>query len=334
MTSDRSVAAPGKSARAPGSPAGRPSHELAVRGAELVAVAERFYGAAFVAALLLVGISALAALVLLPVRPFAPGAPVTAAAVAAGAIAAAVPLAARFSAPLYVALRRRPQLQAGLVLVAAALVAHPQLSSELWWPSCAIVMALATVAPALRALTYCVPVLCASLAGHVLGGRLGDTPAVAIVGLWIGFPMLVATAAVVTDRLVVHLMRSLSRAPAEERPSPPPRRVRASRPPRSSARPEPAAASVKSDRREALAPVVRERARPTAGDRLSARQLQVAVLHADGLRQREIAACLSISERQVQRHIADAVAVLGLRNAYDLAATVVAEGLADGGTPA
>jgi DNA-binding NarL/FixJ family response regulator len=61
--------------------------------------------------------------------------------------------------------------------------------------------------------------------------------------------------------------------------------------------------------------------------RLTARQTQVAALLADGLRHREVAACLSISERQVQRHIAEAVARLGLRNAYELAAVAVSAGL-------
>jgi len=45
------------------------------------------------------------------------------------------------------------------------------------------------------------------------------------------------------------------------------------------------------------------------------------------LRYREVAACLSISERQVQRHVAEAVARLGLRNSYDLVATAVADGV-------
>ncbi len=62
-------------------------------------------------------------------------------------------------------------------------------------------------------------------------------------------------------------------------------------------------------------------------DRLTARQIQVAALLADGLRHREIAACLSISERQVQRHIAEAVTRLGLQNPYELAALAVSEGI-------
>jgi DNA-binding CsgD family transcriptional regulator len=62
-------------------------------------------------------------------------------------------------------------------------------------------------------------------------------------------------------------------------------------------------------------------------DCLTARQLQVVALLADGLRYREAAACMSISPRQVQRHVANAVARTGLRNANELVAVAVSEGL-------
>ena len=60
---------------------------------------------------------------------------------------------------------------------------------------------------------------------------------------------------------------------------------------------------------------------------LTARQLQVVALLADGLRYEEIAACLAISERQVQRHVSDATIRLGLRNANHLTAVAASEGL-------
>jgi hypothetical protein len=40
-----------------------------------------------------------------------------------------------------------------------------------------------------------------------------------------------------------------------------------------------------------------------------------------------VAACLSISERQVQRHVAQAAARLGVHGAYELAAVAVSEGM-------
>lgn len=324
MTPDRDGLPPAPD-RLLSSAAVRPRRELARCGAELVAVSERFYGGVFVAAMLLVGVAALAALVLLPVRPFAPGAPVTAAAILTGLIVAGVPLAVWRAQALYRALRRWPQLQFALVGVAAVLVAHPQMSSELWWPSCAMVMALATVAPPARALTYCLPVLGASLAGHLIAGNLDETPAVAIIGLWIGYPMLVAAMAIVTDRLVAHLTLSLSQPHPRERSREPPRRVRSwmTEPPSSADTPAPGIAT---DRGEHPASA-RPPDRASLIERLTARQIQVAALLADGLKQREIAASLSISERQVQRHIAAAVAALGLRNAYELAATAISAGL-------
>lgn len=53
-------------------------------------------------------------------------------------------------------------------------------------------------------------------------------------------------------------------------------------------------------------------------------------LLADGLRYREVAACLSISVRQVQRHVANAVTRTGLRNANELVTVAVFEGLVPG----
>ncbi len=50
-------------------------------------------------------------------------------------------------------------------------------------------------------------------------------------------------------------------------------------------------------------------------------------LLADGLRYAEVAACMSISTRQVQRHVAEAVARLGVSNGTQLVAVAVAENL-------
>jgi DNA-binding CsgD family transcriptional regulator len=56
--------------------------------------------------------------------------------------------------------------------------------------------------------------------------------------------------------------------------------------------------------------------------RLSARQLEVQQLLANGLRQREIAARLGISDRQVQRLVADAVLRQGVRTTAELVAII------------
>jgi DNA-binding CsgD family transcriptional regulator len=324
VKADRDAAAPAPRPALP-SVAPRSGNDLVRSGAELAALSERFYGGVFVGAIGFVGLAALTAFVLLPVRAFPSGAPVAVAFVATGLLVAAALLAGWRAQELYCALRRWPQLQLALVIVAAALVASPEMSSELWWPSCAILMALALVASLARTLAYCLVVLGTNLAGHLVAADLGDTHAVSIIGLWIGYPLWLLAITVLTDRLVSHVLRANVAAPAGREP---PRRVPASSPEPARApalrAAELAVASAGDDEEPAAAA-----AAPSAVTtrRLTARQLQVVALLADGLRHREVAACLSISERQVQRHIADAVARLGLRSAYELAAVAVSEGI-------
>lgn len=68
-----------------------------------------------------------------------------------------------------------------------------------------------------------------------------------------------------------------------------------------------------------------------AVDAATARQLEVVDLLARGLRYREVASRLSISEGQVQRHVSHAVARSGARGVYDLVATAIATGLVPAG---
>lgn len=69
----------------------------------------------------------------------------------------------------------------------------------------------------------------------------------------------------------------------------------------------------------------RPRARGTAG--LTPRQLEVVLLLRDGLQQSQIAEALSISRRQVERHVSDARARTGARTSAELVARVVRDGL-------
>jgi DNA-binding CsgD family transcriptional regulator len=302
-----------------------PSHVVR-SGAELVALSERFYGGVFVGAVGFAGLAALAALAVLPARNFPAGSPVALAFAGTGLIIVAAVLAVWRARQVYRALRRWPQLQLGLVAVAAALVASPKMTSGLWWPSCAILMALALVVPLRRTLLYCLLVLGTNLAGHLVAGDLDDIHPVDVIGLWIGFPLWLMTVAIVTDRLSSYVLR-LNAEQVAEAPREPPARVDVSYPePPSQPTVRAAEVAVATGGEDPAAP----EAPPAASRRLTARQLQVVVLLADGLRHREVAACLSISERQVQRHVAEAVARLGLRNAYELAAVAVSEGLVPG----
>jgi DNA-binding CsgD family transcriptional regulator len=316
-------------------------------GAELVGLSERFYGGMFVGAIVFVGLAALASLVLWPIRhPVASVGAVTPAVVATGLLVVATPLAVWRAGTLYRLLRLRPSVQVGLVGLAALLVAYP-MRSELWWPSCAILMLLAIVVPMRQALAYCVALLAATFGSHAVGGDLREMSAVAIVGLCIGYPFWSAAVALCTDRLAAYLLRlNATRAPRRRAP----RRVGAwtATPPADraptaddadGATDEEPAAGASSPRLLPSDPVGTPRdgavQEPTGAvdgedgtiDRLTARQLQVVALLADGLRYREVAACLSISARQVQRHVAQAAERLGVNGAYELVAVAMSEGM-------
>lgn len=331
----------------------RSRRDLVRRGAELVGLSERFYGGVFVGGLVVVGLAALAALVLLPLRHRAgPEVASTPAVVATALLAAAAPLAVWRAAGFYRILRRSRSVEVGLVLVAALLVAYP-MRSELWWPSCAILMLLAILVPFRRALAYCLIVLTASFASHAAGGDLREMSAVAIIGLCIGYPFWSAAVAMSTDRLATYLLRlNATRAHRHRAP----RQVTSwtARPPADPARTaeDADAATNEAPRAGASSMLLIPGSDPTdtiddgedkpttdvvdgtaAIDRLTARQLQVVALLADGLRYREVAACLSISARQVQRHVAQAAARLGVHSAYELAAVAVSEGMVPAPTP-
>jgi DNA-binding CsgD family transcriptional regulator len=286
--------------------------DLTSCGTEAVAVSEWFYSGLFITAIAFVGLTALVSLVLLPTRGLPPGAPIAAASALTGLIVVLTPLALWRVRALYRALRRRPRLQLVLVLVAVVLVAHPTMSGELWWPSCAIVTALAIVTSLRRTLAYCLLVLGTNLAGHVVAGDLHETPAVAVIGLWIGYPLWVGTIALVTDHLVAEVLRTLA-AQTTRTDRAPPRRVRAWT--------EPLARNAAS-----VGNRVAVSSRESSAGGLTARQIQVVALLADGMRYRQIAACLAISVRQVERHVADAITRAGVRNATQLVAVAVSDG--------
>ena len=284
-----------------------------LRGPELVEVSEDYYGGVFLGAIVFVSLASIFALALMPTRNSAPSSlpPVTV--VLAALIVVAAPFALRYAAPLYRLLRRRQRLELVIVAVAAALVAYP-LRSELWWPSCGLLMLLAMLAPLPRALAYCFAVLLANLVAHVVAGDLDETPAVAIIGLWIGLVFWTTMFGVITDRLASEALRS--NMPDDEDAPAGPVRVQAT------VEVQQPAADVGGTSRPV--PVV-DPAR--VANRLTARQLQVAVLIASGVRYRDIAACLSISERQVQRHVGDAIRRLRVKSAGELAAVIVNLGI-------
>lgn len=286
-----------------------PGGALVHSGAELVELGERFFRGVFVGCLVFVGFSSAAALALLPLRDSDAGyGTVTVPLVIA--LLLATPFAVWRARDVDRALRGSLAARIAVVAVATAFVAYP-LRSELWWPSCALVMLLATVTGVRGAIGASLVVLLTNLLAHVIAGDLDETPAVSIIGLWIGYGFWATAFALVPDRLTADVLRVNA---ARRVATPPPRRVDVTvvheDGERSPADPPPQPA----EGAEALR-------------RLTARQLQVVALLADGCRYDEIAACLAISERQVQRHVSQAVERVGVRNANELVARAVAWGL-------
>jgi len=324
--------------------AGAPgSREDLVRcGAELVALSERFYHAIFVGALGFVCVSTLAALAFLPLRASAEvGWPPLSAVVAGVAVLFLAGLAIWRARDVYRVLRSRPQLELVPVFIAAVLlsVVSP-LRNELWWSASAILMVLATLVSLQRALTYCLIVLIANLTAHLVAGDLRETTTVGILGLWIGLPFWTAMAAVIPDRMAAHILRLNTR----HRPSSPStRRVRAWTTEAADDAPtvpeqdgtDPIVVAPRShDAGDGKATPPPRRGVAAADDTscLTARQLQVVALLADGHRYQDIAACLSISADQVHRHVARAIRRLGVRSVNQLVAVAVAEQMVPGGT--
>lgn len=310
---------------------GRRESGVAPCGAELVALSERFYHWIFAGALGFVGVSTLAALAFLPLRDSArSGRPPLSAVVAAVVVLLLTAFALIRARTVYLALRRRPQLELVLVAVAAVLlsVVSP-LRNELWWSACAILMVLATLAPLRRALSYCLFVLIANLAAHVAFADLPETSTVGILGLWVGLPFWTAMAAAIPDRMAAHILRLNAVGPDAPQP---PLRV-GGWPTRQAADARPGDVDVR-DGSDAETGSHDEPPPPGAvlvatsnTSRLTARQLQVVALLADGLRYGEIAACLSISAGQVYRHVKNAVARLGVQTPAELVAVAVCEGM-------
>lgn len=107
---------------------------------------------------------------------------------------------------VYRLLRRSVAFELAIVALAAVLVSYP-LRSELWWPSCALLMLVAILVPWQRVVAYCVLVLLANLAAHAIAGDLTTTPVVTIVGLWVGFPFWSLTFSVISDRFAAYVLR-------------------------------------------------------------------------------------------------------------------------------
>lgn len=280
--------------------------QITCSGAERVEISERFFRGVFACALVFVGSASTAALALLPLRG-TPSPEASLSACLTALMLLSTPIAIRRAPQLYRGLRREPRWELACVIIAAILIVHP-LQSQFWWPACGLLMLVATLAPLARTIAYCLLVLGANLAAHVIAGDLHETPTVTIVGLWVGFLFWSTAVSLATDQLASQLLR-MHATPSPRRPRPV--RVRAV-----------------IDSAEAALPDYEQGDEPPQKlQKLTFRQLQVVALLADGLRYAEIADCLSISVRQVQRHASQATARLNLKSVNELVAVAVADGL-------
>lgn len=310
-------------------------HALSVhRGAELVALTERFNHGIFMGALAFVALSTFTAMAFLPLRASAEnGRPPSTAVAAALVVLALTAVAARRGPDVYRRLRDQPGLQLVPVLIAAVLlsVVSP-LRNELWWPACAILMVIALLVSLPRALAYCLIVLLANLAAHIVAGDLSDTSPVGIVGLWIGLPFWTAMAAVIPQRMASHLLR-LNANRVSSDPAARQVRVGLSVAPDETPRNEHGgAADIAPDPRGSThaTPISAPRRNGDRTGRLTNKQLQVVALLADGHRYEFIGECLSISAGQVYRHVRNAIERLEVQNVNELVAVAVAEGVVPG----
>jgi len=259
----------------------------------------RFFGTALAFSVLTTIVSTL----LLPLRRSVEGTSLAVSFAFAGTILAAGGLALWRPAPFYARLSRSVRAQLAFVLLAAALISVVRpLHSQLWLPACMMVALLATLISPQRTLAYCALVLVANLVAHIAAGDLGRTPAVTIVGLWVGFPFWALLTGTVADRVVaykcdVYVERT---TPA---PPPPPLRVRS----------------------WVIEDPAPEPPAPSLYERLTGRQREVVALLLAGQLGREIAERLYLTENEVSRIIKRAVKRVGARNRHDLVALAAAE---------
>ena len=200
--------------------------------------------------------------------------------------------------PLYRWLRHDLARQLAPALVAAAIVLADGPYSPSWWSALALLFIVAAVSGARVTLVGAILTALAYAAGTVLRGASllpgGDAEYLTVIGGLIVNPLIARAVAETFARFVLRLHR-LQQDIAEDRPMS--LRVTATTVPSEASEPRVEQPAARSRLRLGL---------PRGASALTARQLEVVLLARDGLRQAEIAACLGISARQVERHLEQA----------------------------
>lgn len=209
------------------------------------------------------------------------------------------------------AVYRRLRSRAAFQLAPAALGTLAVLldgpESECWWFALPLLWVVATLSSTPLTFGAAVATAAAFVAGTALGGQALITPG--DLGIWpatIAIPTNTLVGRVLVDGLARLVLGHHHRVALEiPRPTPRPLRV-------------PNLASSETSASPATTCRRPPGSRPPS--RLTARQLEVALLLRDGLQQTEVAACLGISTRQVERLLAGARARVGAATTTQLVA--------------
>jgi DNA-binding CsgD family transcriptional regulator len=221
----------------------------------------------------------------------APG-PTTALFVTAAAIFAVAGLA--HPRQLYRRLRSRGALQLTPAALGALAVLLDGPESECWWIALPLPWIVATLGSAPLAIGAATVTAVAWLAGTTLGGQALITPGdLGVLPAAAALPTYTLVACVLIDGFAGLVLQHRAHVLQINRQTPPPLRVPNLAPPPATSPPS-------------TAPPRQVRTRQQPASRLTARQLEVTLLLRDGLHQTEVAACLAISTRQVERLLAAA----------------------------
>jgi DNA-binding CsgD family transcriptional regulator len=284
---------------------------LIERGADLVHLSEELYGRLFVIPVVLLGLSGPLSLVFgYADHREAHGALTII--FAALAIVSSLLAASRVTA-IYRWLRRRRWrvvVPGGLAVI---LVPVNGPYSPSWWISLALVISLAAIVPAGTAVGFALAAAAGYVGGTFLhGASMAPGGSVRYLAAAVGLPVNVLAARLIVEAFARYVLRlhRLERDLASE----------AERPVRVE---DLSAAPMTGSTGRSVVPVRRKR-RADSASRLTARQLQVALLLRDGLGHAEIAACLGISPRQVNRLVTEARQRAGAATTSQLVAMLVA----------
>ena len=279
------------------------SGALIQRGAQLVHLCEQLHLRLFTLALVLLGAAGIVSVPLAHTNPREHAGALTIILCALALLAAACGLARRRQ--VYLWLRRDHAHQLTPALIATVIVLADGPYSPCWWVALALALTVATVSTTGPTLIAGVLTASAYAAGTLLRGASllpgGDGEYLTVLGGLIVNPLIARAVIETFARFVLRLHRL-----EQEAVSATPRPIRVVAAVTASHAVENPAPEDERPQREHTRAATRPSPRRSDASLLTARQLQVVLLARDGLRQAEIAACLGISARQVERHLEQA----------------------------